>query len=50
MMTAWDGLALQEALAPRDLLGAALILAGTLISQFLGKPREKAVFADAQHG
>jgi len=34
-------LILNEVLAPRDLAGAGLMLAGMLISQFLGKPRLK---------
>ena len=42
-------LLLQEALAPRDLIGAGLILTGTLISQFFGQPRAKAVKAGVQH-
>ena len=34
-------LLLSEVLAPRDLIGAGLMLMGMLISQFLGKPRLK---------
>jgi drug/metabolite transporter (DMT)-like permease len=43
-------LLLQEALAPRDLVGAGLILGGTLISQFFGQPRVKAVKIGVQQG
>jgi len=35
-------LVLSEVLAPRDLLGAGLMLLGMLISQFFGRPRLKA--------
>ncbi len=34
-------LVLNELLSPRDIIGAGLMLAGMLISQFLGKPRVK---------
>ena len=43
-------LVLSEALSPRDLVGAGLILAGTLISQFFGQPRVKAVKRGIQQG
>ena len=33
-------LVLNEVMAPRGLIGAGLILTGTLISQFFGKPRK----------
>jgi len=43
-------LVLREALAPRDLVGAGLMLVGTLISQFLGQPRVKVIKTGLKHG
>jgi drug/metabolite transporter (DMT)-like permease len=43
-------LILSEVLAPRDMIGAGLMLAGMLISQFLGKPRLKGITPGIQHG
>ena len=41
-------LVLREVLTPRNLLGALLILVGTLISQFLGRPRKNVIKVDTQ--
>ena len=43
-------LVLNEILAPRDLLGAGLMLMGMLISQFFGKPRLKVYKTGTQDG